>query len=193
MIVLVATFTCLLLKGGVNKMAQRMLADCLVTNKPAILKKWFNEITDAYLPETARVLKHTKEQFANPMGHTFYQGIEGIYDELLGDMNQDRLTACLDDIVRIKAVQEFTPAQAIAFIFTLKKLVRGELEPEVRKLKVEDQHLIHQELSAFDARIDFLALLSFDIYIRCREKIYQLRINEIKRNLPTTGIAIKRG
>ena len=32
----------------------------------------------------------------------------------------------------------------------------------------------------FEARIDKLALLALDIYMKCREKIYEIRLNEVK-------------
>jgi hypothetical protein len=37
-----------------------------------------------------------------------------------------------------------------------------------------------EELAAFDAAIDDLALFSFDIYMKCREKIYELKANEAR-------------
>ena len=32
----------------------------------------------------------------------------------------------------------------------------------------------------FESRIDKLAFLAFDIYMKCREKVYEIRVNEIK-------------
>jgi hypothetical protein len=37
-----------------------------------------------------------------------------------------------------------------------------------------------EQLSAFDSTIDDLALYAFDIYMKCREKIYELKANEAK-------------
>jgi hypothetical protein len=38
---------------------------------------------------------------------------------------------------------------------------------------------ISEELLALEARIDAMALLSFDIYMKCREKLYELRANDV--------------
>ena len=35
-----------------------------------------------------------------------------------------------------------------------------------------------EELTAFDSAVDDLALFSFDIYLKCREKIYELKAKE---------------
>jgi hypothetical protein len=35
-------------------------------------------------------------------------------------------------------------------------------------------------LLLFESKIDDLALLSFDIYMKCREKIYELKSNEVR-------------
>ena len=37
------------------------------------------------------------------------------------------------------------------------------------------------ELTAFENRIDHLSLLAFDLYVGCREKIYEIKANEVKR------------
>jgi hypothetical protein len=39
------------------------------------------------------------------------------------------------------------------------------------------------ELQAFENRIDDIALLAFDIYSQCRQKIYEIRVNEVKNQL----------
>jgi hypothetical protein len=79
----------------------------------------------------------------------------------------------LDGIVRIRAIQDFAPSEAVAFIFKLKKIVRQELGGEVLLMPG-----MTDELTAFDSTIDDLALFSFDIYVKCREKIYELKAKE---------------
>jgi hypothetical protein len=34
-----------------------------------------------------------------------------------------------------------------------------------------------EELARFDQRVDDLLLLAFDIYLQCREKIYELKVS----------------
>ena len=89
-------------------------------------------------------------------------------------MDCNKLHASIDNIVRIRAVQDYSPSQATAFIFLLKKAIRNEVTTELR----EDQ--LFNEYMEFESRIDELALFTFDIHMMCREKIYELKVNEIK-------------
>ena len=42
---------------------------------------------------------------------------------------------------------------------------------------------IQKELAEFDTRVDQLALAAFDIYMQHSARIYELRVNEVKRNV----------
>jgi hypothetical protein len=147
----------------------------LLEKKPAILKKWFDAIADTYPGDTAGFLKNKKAQFANPVGHNIAEGTAGLFDALLQGMLPDTVSAFLDGIIRIRAIQDFAPSEALSFIFHLKKVVRQELGSEVLK-----EQGIMDELAAFEAAIDDLALFSFDIYMKCRDKIYELKANEAR-------------
>ena len=60
-------------------------------------------------------------------------------------------------------------------MFLLKRAIREQLDTPSGRDAVAD------ELPAIESRIDELALQAFDVYVQCREKIYQLRIDELKR------------
>jgi len=148
------------------------LKNHLMGKKTAILKKWFDAIADTYPGDTAGFLKNKKARFQNPVGYNITEGIEGLFDSLLQGMIPDTVSTFLDAIIRIRAIQDFAPSEALSFIFQLKKVVRQELGSEV--LKNQD---LADELTAFEFAIDDLALFSFDIYMKCREKIYELKAN----------------
>jgi len=150
------------------------LKELLLEKKPIILKRWFHLILKTYPADASQFLKKQKNQFSNPVGHTISHGIEDLFEELLQGMNPVKISPVLDTIIRIRAVQDFFPSQAIAFIFLLKKVVRESLKREIK------ENQLSEELVMFDSMIDNLALLSFDIYMKCREKIYELKINEMK-------------
>ncbi len=151
------------------------LKNHLSEKKASILKKWFDAVADTYAEDTAGFLKKKKAQFTNPVGYTFAEGLEGLFDALLQGMIPETVKTFLDGIVRIRAIQEFEPSEAVAFIFQLKKVVRQELGAELLQ-----QPGMTEELASFDSAIDDLALFSFDIYIKCREKIYELKANEAR-------------
>ena len=150
------------------------LEDLLSQKKSSILKKWFHLVIETYPAETSRFLIKQTDQFANPVGHTISQGLEAFYEELLVRSAPDKISPFIDALIRVRAIQDFSPSQAIAFIFLLKKVLREELEKEIQ----ERQNF--EELLIIESRIDELALRSFELYMKCREKLYELRATEVK-------------
>lgn len=149
------------------------LKDLLSEKRNAIVQRWIDLILEAYPEETSRFLKEQKNRFSNPVGYIIFQGIEGLFDELLQGFDSEKISPFLDNIIRIRAIQDFSPSQAVSFVFLLKKVIREELEREIH------ENGISEELLLFEQRIDNLALLSFDIYMKCREKIWELKANEL--------------
>jgi len=150
------------------------LENSLSQKKAAILDTWYHLIMETYPADTSPVLKQEKDRFANPVEYTISQEIKVLYEGLLQNMESDRLSISLDNIIRIRSVQDFPPSQAIAFVFLLKKAIREVLADNIGKSQD------YKNLLEFEARIDELALLALDIYMRCREKVYEIRLNEIK-------------
>lgn len=150
------------------------LENLLLQKRPAILERWLDLLFETYPAESSNFLKRKKGRFINPVGDTITQEMGSLYDELLLGWDPEKISIFLDKIVRIRAVQEFSPSKALAFIYQLKHVVREEVEQEVRNEGIQEK------LADFEARIDDLALLGFDLYVKCREKIFELRANEIK-------------
>ncbi len=151
------------------------LKDLLREKRAVILKRWFDLILETYPSETSSFLKKQKNQFSNPVGHTISEGIEGLFDGLLDESGTDGISPFLDNIIRVRAIQEFTPSEAIGFIFLLKKVIRESLQREIR------DHRLYDELEGLDSRIDDLVRISFDIYMQCRERLYELKADEVRR------------
>ncbi|HDH51305.1 MAG TPA: hypothetical protein ENG95_04555 [Nitrospirae bacterium] len=151
------------------------LLSLLSERKTAILEKWFDKILETYPADSANFLKTQKNPFANPVGPTIFQGLEGLFEGILKGMDFDTAPAFLDSIIRIRAVQDFTPSQAVSFVFLLKNVIREELGEGIK------EHSVYTELSDLESRIDSVALLSFDVYVKCREKIYEFKASEIQK------------
>lgn len=150
------------------------LKDLLIKKKQVVIEKWFNLIISSYPPDTAHYLRNQKNQFTNPVGHAIHTAIEGIFDELINPSDSGRITTYLDNVIRIRAIQDFAPSVALNFLFLLKEIVRLELKEELH------EHNLFDELLIFESWIDGLLKESFDIYMSCREKIYELGANEVK-------------
>jgi hypothetical protein len=154
-------------------MGQRLKA-LIKKKKDQIVKNWFEATLQTYAPDTAQFYKGQKDQFANPVGHITSKAISFLLDQLLNDFDPDAIRAHLDPIIRIRAIQNFIPSQATAFILLLKKVLRDHLSEELRDAATV------AELLAFESKIDQLSLMAFDIYMTCKEKIYQLAANETR-------------
>ena len=148
-------------------------AQILVTKKQEILKSWFQTTVDSYPDDTARFLKNQKDPFANPVGQTTYQSLEALVDALTTGAGRDVMAAALDPILRIRAVQTFTPSRATGFVFSLKQIVRQQVHASGRE--------VDEALNALDRQIDEMALAAFDIFVACREKVYELKATESRK------------
>ena len=145
----------------------------LAEKKQAILKSWFHVTVESYPPDTARFLKGQNDPFANPVGQTTYQSLEALVDALIANAGREIMTAALDPILRIRAVQTFTPSKATGFIFSLKQIIRQHLAGDGRDADLD--------LDAVDRQIDDMAMAAFDIFVACREKIYELKATESRK------------
>jgi hypothetical protein len=153
------------------------LASILIAKKKDAIKRWNDLTLETYAPETARLWRNEKDRFANPVGYRFQTGMTGIIDQLLADdgtMEGAKYEPFLDEIVRVRAVQDFTPSQAVSFVYLLKKVMRELLWQDV----VEKN--LFEELMILESRVDVLGLLALDIYCKCREALYQTRITQVK-------------
>ncbi len=148
------------------------LESLLNKKRNAIIGKWLELIANAH-PAKGNLFRDS-DQFTNPIGYTISSEVEPLVDEFLcGNTKSEKVAHSLDRIVRITAVQEFTPSQAIGFIFLLKDAVRVELGRQMK-----DQHL--DELLEIYKRVDELAFTAFDMYASCRERIMEIRVNQVK-------------
>ncbi len=162
--------TCFCMPGG----EEMNLIDLLSEKRPAILKRWLDVTVDYYPAETSLFLKKQNDQFANPVGFTIAEGTEAIFDALLRGADAEKCAPFLDSIIRIRAVQEGSPSRALVFIFLLKGIIREVLGPAAQEIPVAE------ELIELESRVDAIALRAFDNFIKCREKIYELKANETR-------------
>lgn len=146
----------------------------LAERRERIVKQWFETILEGYPANTSHFLKGHKNQFSNPVGHTIYEGIEGLLDGIITGAEPDSFRIYLDNIIKIRAVQDFTPSRAVGFIFILKDIIREELHRDVKEQGLYDALLL------VESRIDELAGMCFDLYMNSREKLYELSANEMR-------------
>ena len=147
------------------------LAELLERRKAAIIKMWLDHVLKSYPPDTAQFYMCQSDPFANPVGATTQKGLSKVFNEISGHMDRDVIAAALDTIIRIRAIQNFSPSEAIVFIIELKKILRNAFKKE---LKHSGQLT---GLTQLENRIDRVLLIGFDVYMQCREKIYELKVS----------------
>jgi RsbT co-antagonist protein rsbRD N-terminal domain len=151
------------------------LADLLKLKRPAILGQWRRMILETYPADGASFMQREKDRFHNPVGHTIGEATDALFDAVVAGRSGVEISSALDGIIRVRAVQEFSAAQAVAFAFQLKRAIREELGDALSTRES------WTELSRVEAAIDDMALTAFDLYMRCRESVYEIRAREVKR------------
>lgn len=134
-----------------------------------ILEAWRRRIYATYEGPTADFLAKGGDRFRNPAADAIRRGTEATLDAFFARAPREDLARALDGIVRLRAVQDFLPSGAVDFVFGLKDAVREAAGADAAA-----------ELSE---RIDALALVAFDVYAACRQRIADVRVAEAKARL----------
>lgn len=150
-----------------------MLENLLSKRRDAIVKAWIQLIVDAYPDDTSKFLKRVKDPFANPVGGTYKRAIPAIFDGLLA--GETGPSDAMMELIRIRAVQQPEPARSLGFVLDLRQVVRDQLGREATNPEVVN------ELEAFDSKVEALLMSAFTCFVRCREKMYEIRVNEAKK------------
>lgn len=158
-------------KGDPGHMSAR---DFLAEHREQILEKWLVAILRTYPEDSLTFLVGEKDRFRNPVGHIFREGIGVLFDSLIDAVPRERVTECLESIVKMRAVQEFPPAAAVSFVFLLKKVLWEEFHESH-----SGESRPHERME-IDSKIDGLALEAFDKYMDTKTRIFDLRLRELK-------------
>jgi hypothetical protein len=149
----------------------------IVERRGPILDRWFEALVASYPAGAREFLGRRGNPFANPVGATARRALAGILDGLLTEGEPAAVHAPLEELLRVRAVQDFSPSQAVAFVFALKRVLRDDAAAAA----LDD--VPAAQWSLWDERIDALALSAFDAYVKFREQIYELRSTEWKNRM----------
>ena len=153
------------------------IEDLLLERQAEVKGLWLELVINTYPPDSREFFKNRKDRFANPVGVTLSGQIDSLYDALVKGAADEDYAAILEDFIKIRSVQEFSPSAAIGFILHLKQAVR-----EILAKDIQSQNL-YGELLVFETKVDNLLLKAFDLYSQSREKLLQIRADELKRRL----------
>jgi hypothetical protein len=154
------------------------LRTLLEDRRSAVCLRWLDAVLADYGPETGVRWRQERDRFANPVGSALAAGLPELYEAVVGvDGASERAAVALEEIVRIRSVQPLAPSRAIGFVFRLREAIRAELAAE---LAAGAQAAALEEV---ERRIENLALLAVDVYARCREQVFRVRQEELKRSV----------
>ena len=137
-----------------------------------IVKKWVDYTLSTY--GSSEFFKKEGDRFANPVGGNVREALGELFALLIAGADSKEFTHPLEQLLSIRSVQAFTPAQAVAPLNAVKHITR-----DVFAADKERSHLV-SELYDFDFSVDLALLAAFDIYMHFRERLYKVRIQEIK-------------
>ncbi len=156
-------------------MVQMSLVEKISERKKEIADKWCDVVFASYPKETQKIWKQNQDRYTNPVGITIRKITAELLDLVIDWNDAEAISNSLDELVKIRNVQDFAPSKALSFVLELKKVIREEFFNELKK----ENSL--EDLLAFETRIDNLGLIAFDVYTKNRDLISQMRINEVKR------------
>ena len=134
-----------------------------------MFQRWFDRIVDGYPAETARFLREQSDPFANPVGAGLREELAPILDGILDDRDPVEIEPALDRIVRVRALQDMSPSEAVSFVLVLKDIFEEVAGDEAGDAK-----------RVFNSRVDQTLMTAFNVFSRCREQVYDIRVKEIR-------------
>lgn len=158
-------------------------------NKEVILQKWVDVFYSAYPLGSSGFVRTSKDRFTNPIGIITQSSLTVLYDAVLGDdVEPQKVQEALFDLIQLRAVQDMTPSKAVGPLAQLKLILKQEVYQSCLVACLEKSKDLKGAQALFDdffiveARIESLLLMAFDYYASDREKIFNLRVEEIHRN-----------
>ena len=141
----------------------------LEAKREEVVRQWRARILGSYPDSASGGFKLRKDSSRNPIGSSVADGAQAVVDVLVRGGDRAEFAVAVDGIVRMRAVQSFTPSEAVAFVFDLESVLAEVLGSAAGAGGHE------RELKALIGRVNEVALAAFDVYLACREKIWELK------------------
>ena len=139
-------------------------------------EEWLACTIGTYPEQTRRLLREDRDSFRNPVGHTLGVSLRGLTEELCGGFDRARVTAWLDAVVRLRAVQDFSSADAVGFVALAQDAAH-------RVFENGSLGLSPGALDVLGARIEDMAAIAADLFNRCREEIHAIGARAARRRV----------
>ncbi|MDL2279648.1 RsbRD N-terminal domain-containing protein [Desulfovibrio sp. OttesenSCG-928-G11] len=145
-------------------------------HKEAMEKRWVDTVHGTYPFETIGFLRTRKDRFANPVGYRTEEAAKTLIEAMFSaEPDEESVSAAVDEIIRVRAIQDFSPEMAVGVFYAMKDILRDTVREHGRMEEVFPALLL------MESRIDAVVLLAFGSYARNREVLHRLKVEEFKR------------
>lgn len=151
------------------------LQDLLREQRDRLVGEWLARVAASDPDPSSRLLKNDHDRFRNPIWFAYDQALPVVFDEVIGDMDRTRIASALDPVMHIRAVQALSPTEATSFILLLKDVLRDALRGEA------GEPTDFETWRGFGSRVDDVALVAFDLFVACQEKLQHIKASEAAR------------
>ena len=150
--------------------------------REALTDRWVNCFFASYPLDSSGFMRTRRDRFANPVGETTRIAASILFEAVIGmDAAPEAVKQALHDLIWVRAVQDMPPSKAVGALYLLKDLLRKEVLPECLKPENSGAKLLDEYL-AMESRIDTLGLMALDMYSEARERVFRIRVEEVKRS-----------
>jgi hypothetical protein len=148
------------------------LAEAFRNYEDKIVNQWVDYTLSSYKSST--FFKKAPDKFSNPVGGNTRESLGRLFKLLTKNADPSEFVGPLDQIMRIRSIQEFSASEAVGPIHAVKHITRELLA------KDSERKQFIADLYDFEFNVDLAVLAAFDLYSQCRERLYKVRIKEIK-------------
>jgi len=148
------------------------LEEALRNYRQKIVTKWVDYTLSTY--ESSSFFKKERDKFSNPVGINTREALDSLFVLLIENADSKKCIMPLEQIMNIRSIQEFSASQAVAPLHAVKHITRDVLNNDK-----ETRGLV-SELYDFEFAVDLMVLSAFDLYMQNRERLYQVRVAEIR-------------
>lgn len=152
-----------------------MILQATEEQKKAVFEGWLDRVIKSYPERTANFLATKNDQFANPVGADMRQVLAALTEALFAGTDVSNLDPVLDPLIRVRAVQELSPGQAVAFVLHLRDVVREQFHGTIT----------HDEIREVNSWVEALLLQAFGVYVACRDQMHDIRVAAIRKQSVT--------
>ena len=158
------------------------IAELCSNRREALVDRWVNRFFASYPLDSKGFMRTSRDRFANPVGETTRMAAGVLFNAVIGmDAEPETVKGALHDLIWIRAVQDMPPSKAVGALYLLKEILRSEVLPECLKPENSGPEVLKAYLDV-ESRLDTLGLLALDMYSDARERVFRIRVEEVKRS-----------